>query len=93
MTNDTMTHLRIIRTWAEVDGKSGRGIDPVCCADIVKWIDEALKELKPVKPHRCVLSRLGSDVMECHECGSCGKVLQPCDKYCWHCGKAVKWDG
>lgn len=39
------SHLAIIRTWAEVDQKRG-GINPECCADIVKWMDEALELLK-----------------------------------------------
>lgn len=41
-TKNIITHLQIIRTWAKVDGESGRGIDPACCKDIVKWVGETL---------------------------------------------------
>ena len=40
-----INHLQIIRTWAVVDRNYG-GINPDCCDDIVKWIDEALELLK-----------------------------------------------
>ena len=43
--NDIVSHLKIIRTWAEVDRKYG-GIMPDCCEHIVTWIDEALELLK-----------------------------------------------
>jgi hypothetical protein len=27
-----------------------------------------------------------------YECGHCNKQIDPYDKFCRHCGKAVKWD-
>ena len=49
-TKNIITHLQIIHTWAKVDGESGRGIDPKCCEDIVKWVDETLELLKTKRP-------------------------------------------
>lgn len=46
---ETITHLQIIRTWADVDRKYG-GINPECCEDIVKWIDDALELLQEQEP-------------------------------------------
>ena len=45
--NDVIDHLQIIRTWAAV-GKDPiyQGIEPKCCEDVEKWIDEALALLK-----------------------------------------------
>lgn len=42
---DIVSHLKIIRTWADVDRKYG-GIMPECCENIVTWIDDALELLK-----------------------------------------------
>jgi hypothetical protein len=42
---DIVSHLQIIRTWADVDRKYG-GIKPECCEHIVTWIDDALELLK-----------------------------------------------
>ena len=44
---DVIDHLQIIRTWAAV-GKDPiyHGIEPKCCEDVEKWIDEALELLK-----------------------------------------------
>lgn len=90
MTNDMLTHMRIIRTWAEVDGKSGRGIDPVCCADIVKWIDEVLKELKPIQ---VVYGSPKLGKFYATRCGNCEEQVRDGFKYCPHCGRPVKWNG
>lgn len=48
---DVIDHLKIIRTWAAV-GKDPiyRGIEPKCCEDVERWIDEALKLLKKQEP-------------------------------------------
>lgn len=27
-----------------------------------------------------------------YDCGVCGKTINPYDKYCHECGRAVKWD-
>lgn len=45
-----ITHLQIIHTWADVFGESGRGIDPVFCREILRWIDETLEWLKTQEP-------------------------------------------
>ena len=46
----------------------------------------------PVEPKRRILSRLGSKSLYDYKCGACGKDIEMCDKYCWNCGKEVKWD-
>lgn len=46
---DVITHLQIMHTWAAVDGESGRGIDPICCKDIVAWTKDTL-DLIGAKP-------------------------------------------
>ena len=28
-----------------------------------------------------------------YSCGECSAPIDYKDKYCWHCGRAVKWDG
>lgn len=54
-----ISHLQIIRTWAEVDWECGYVsiINPKCCEDIVKWIDEALELLKEQ-----------NDIVKCKTC-------------------------
>lgn len=93
-----ISHLQIIRTWAEVDRKYG-GIKPECCDHIVKWIDDALellKEQEPVKP---------VEAWNTYLCGNCNRNVyhegrQGClvlyeerYTYCPNCGRKVKWDG
>lgn len=57
-----ISHLRIIRTWAKVDGERGRGIEPKCCADIVKWLDEALNALKAQQPRVLTLEEVRNNI-------------------------------
>lgn len=96
-----INHLQIIRTWAVVDRNYG-GINPDCCDDIVKWIDEALellKEQEPVKPTVSV------DTWICSKCGHTLESQELIDdkenprvlvheqyEYCPCCGRKVKWD-
>ena len=93
---DVINHLQIIRTWAAVDGKSGRGIDPVCCRDIVGWVDDAITLLKKQEPVKPIIQR------GWYRCGNCRNGIasmldtgKPSHKqsYCEMCGRAVKWDG
>ena len=48
-----------------------------------------LKVQEPVKP------KIGGSADNCwwHTCGKCGEAIDYKDKYCRHCGQAVKWDG
>ena len=62
--------------------------------DVDPWAkemaEELLKEKEPVKPER---EHSGSGVTWWNVCGSCRTAINPNDKYCHECGKAVKWDG
>lgn len=46
---DVITHLRIMHTWATVDGESGRGMNTESCERIVEWTMDAL-DLIDAKP-------------------------------------------
>lgn len=46
---DVISHLRIMHTWATVDGESGRGMDTESCARIAEWTTDAL-DLISAKP-------------------------------------------
>lgn len=88
--NDVIDHLQIIRTWAAV-GKDPiyQGIEPKCCEDVEKWIDEALELLQEKNPR----TETNNQGFVYGYCGSCGHVLaagKP--KYCYNCGQAVKWE-
>ena len=90
---DVMDHLQIIRTWAAV-GKDPiyHGIEPKCCEDVEKWIDEALellKEQEAVEPKSKV--RHGANAQIQHFCGNCMTLLHGKPKYCSECGKKVYW--
>lgn len=53
-----ISHLKIIYTWAKVDGERGRGIDPACCRAIVGWVDDAFALLKAQQPRVMTLEEL-----------------------------------
>lgn len=46
---DVISHLRIMHTWATVDGESGRGMNTESCARIAEWTMDAL-DLIDAKP-------------------------------------------
>ena len=93
---EVISRLAIIRTWAEVDQKCG-GINPECCADIVKWIDEALELLKDQeaivikRPKK--LDEIYDYVAHCPECHM-QWAMDDSERmrYCPGCGRRVKWD-
>lgn len=89
---DVIYHLQIIRTWAAV-GKDPiyHGIEPKCCEDVERWIDDALELLKEqeAKPPEWHIGRA-----HCPECGELfPKKKEREINYCFQCGQAVKWDG
>lgn len=53
---NVIEHLQIIRTWAELDGKMGRGMEPKCCLRVAEWIDDALELLKAQQPRVMTLA-------------------------------------
>ena len=88
-----ISHLAIIRTWAEVDQKRG-GINPECCADIVKWIDEALELLKEQEPKAVgiIKNAYNHEFYYCPRCNSGFEDSFWKPMFCDKCGQAVKWD-
>lgn len=58
---NVIEHLKIIRTWAEVDGESGRGMESKCCLRVAEWVDEALETLQEER------SRLLASESECEK--------------------------
>jgi hypothetical protein len=49
-----------------------------------------LKEQEPVEPAK---EYSGGGVTWWNVCGNCNTAINPNDKYCHECGRAVKWDG
>ena len=91
---DVIDHLQIIRTWAAVgEDPIYQGIEPKCCEDVEKWIDEALellKEQEAVVPQKHYNQK--EDLI--YACGKCHNDLKPNNrnaKFCWFCGKPVLW--
>lgn len=59
------------------------------CADALAL----LKAQEAVKPFVTGNGRTFEEVETWwYECGNCNKPINPNDRYCRHCGKAVKWD-
>lgn len=50
------------------------------------WEEVVLKAPEPVEPI------LDSRAIEFYRCGYCNEPLEKFDKYCWNCGRAVKWE-
>lgn len=66
---------------------------PLDCEAKDQFIDDALELLKgqePVEPH---IKKNKSGTSWWYSCGNCNMALDPNDKYCRNCGRAVKWDG
>ena len=65
-TKNIITHLKIIRTTAKLNGEMGRGIPQEYCKDIVEWMDETLELLKAKRPRVLSLEEVkaskGADV-------------------------------
>ena len=54
---------------------------------------ELLKELEPVAPKIYSTGSALKVATSWYACGSCGKSIDPQDKFCRHCGKEVALDG
>lgn len=61
-------------------------ISPHEAWDIIK---DTLKEQEAVKPEK---EHSGSGVTWWNVCGNCKTAINPNDKYCHECGRAVKWE-
>ena len=53
---------------------------------------ELLKEQEPVEPIPYDFDTPVTTVMRCYKCGCCNAEITAGNPYCWHCGRAVKWD-
>lgn len=60
---NVIEHLKIIRTWAELDGNMGCGMEPKCCLRVAEWVDDALGVLKEQEPRVMTLE----EVLSLHE--------------------------
>ena len=61
-----------------------------CTTRLAKDALELLKAQEPVKPER---EHSGGGTTWWNVCGACKTAINPNDKYCHECGRAVKWDG
>lgn len=58
-------------------------------------LDDALELLKaqePVKPTVRYMEEYDGHGSDWYVCGACEMPIFPADKYCRHCGRAVKWN-
>jgi len=64
-----------------------------CQDDMAKDALELLKErLEPVEPHMVIAGSEAEWQTWWYKCGACSGQVNPGDKYCWHCGRALKWE-
>lgn len=84
-------HLQIVRTWASV-GKEPiyNGIEPRCCEDVEKWMDDALALLREQEKTKVVFRQYDGSVTS--ECGNCGLYLDKTYSVCPKCGKELDWN-
>lgn len=54
--------------------------------------EELLKEQEPVEPIVSEYTALDNQKKLHIVCGNCCRCINEDDSYCWHCGRAVKWD-
>ena len=60
--------------------------------EMYKAVLALLKEQEPVEPIPYDLDTPVTTVMRCYKCGWCNADITAGNPYCWHCGRAVKWD-
>lgn len=95
---EIISHLQIIHTWAEVDWECGYVsiINPKCCEDIVKWIDDALELLKEQENQLTMKYEEGfhdgykqamRESVPCYECQEFS-----CDDCKFKDNRTVKWE-
>lgn len=57
--------------------------------NIAKSAMELLEEQEPVEPR---IKTSGSGITWWNICGACNTAINPNDKFCHECGRAVKWN-
>jgi hypothetical protein len=73
--------IREFRNWCEAMADEC----PVICIHVL----DLLEEQEPCEPEK---EHSGSGVTWWNVCGNCKTAINPNDKYCHECGRAVKWD-
>lgn len=63
--------------------------DQNCRGRMLKDVLALLKEQKAVRPER---EHSGGGTTWWNVCGNCKTAINPNDKFCHECGRAVKWD-
>ena len=58
---------------------------------VIDTMRDALELLQAQEP---VEAKIGGSADNCwwYTCGGCGEAIDHNDRYCRHCGRAVKWD-
>ena len=80
----------------------GHEIERTNVADL-EWLDcvevsllrdalELLKAQEPVEPALANAENYDAHTSHWYQCGACLYPIDYGDKYCRHCGKAVRWD-
>lgn len=88
-----VSHLQILRTWCAVNPDYGMGLDIDDCHKAVEWLDAAIALLRAQEPVKPIIDIRHGKAM--WRCGSCSTALQPNQmhaKFCFNCGRAVKWE-
>lgn len=81
--------LECIRDWSQF-AVNKRWLVAGATEKMVKYAEDALKLLKAQEP---VEAKIGGSADNCwwYTCGGCGEAIDHIDRYCRHCGRAVKW--
>ena len=54
--------------------------------------DRRVDALELLKEQEAVPTRVNTNYEQHWNCGNCGAVINPSDKYCHECGQKVKWE-
>lgn len=60
-----------------------------CTEGLLADILTMMKAQEPVEPH---IKTSKSGTSWWYSCGNCNRAIDPNDKYCRNCGRAVKWN-
>lgn len=83
--------LRILWTWCVVNPDYGNGLSIDECKYAAEWAEGALALLNAQEPVLPGQGHSGGGGTWWYVCGVCGTAINPGDKYCHECGRAVKW--
>lgn len=63
-----------------------------CMGQMIEDTIALLKEQEAVEPKKESDGNPEMWASWWYVCGNCGEGIDWHDRYCWHCGRAVKWD-